>query len=342
MRAAGSNQADGATDVPNGATHVPNGATDGPNGARDAADEAPDWGTLRFDLHCPRCGYDLRLLPHPRCPECGLEFRWRDLMDAEQTRRTSPLFEYHWRDRPVRSLVGTIARATLPWRLWQETRVVHEPRLKPLLVLLLIATILHAALWVGARYATSGFQSWLFTGSGGLAALTWQSLALPAYLSTLAVDFALPLLTLAALRVGHQSLTKYRIRNPHLIRIVVLGAVGLLAWNAFTRALVEGVWIVFFWRAWSGFNTWHLVRAIEWCADLLPLIVFALAVASGLSRALQLPRGWLMGLLGVLVALLIVVLPVAVAIDTLGIPYWGSRDSFYDGFAGLPRLLLPY
>jgi len=31
----------------------------------------PDWDALAFELTCPRCDYNLRMLETPRCPECG-------------------------------------------------------------------------------------------------------------------------------------------------------------------------------------------------------------------------------------------------------------------------------
>ncbi|MBN1346756.1 MAG: hypothetical protein JXQ73_28960 [Phycisphaerae bacterium] len=34
---------------------------------------------LREDIPCPRCGYDLRGLLNPRCPECAFTFDWSDI-----------------------------------------------------------------------------------------------------------------------------------------------------------------------------------------------------------------------------------------------------------------------
>lgn len=39
----------------------------------------PDSGTAVRDVHCPRCGYNLRGLTVPRCPECGLAFEFAEL-----------------------------------------------------------------------------------------------------------------------------------------------------------------------------------------------------------------------------------------------------------------------
>lgn len=88
----------------------------------DTRAEAPDWDALTIELRCPRCGHDVRRLPQPRCPECGLQFSWGELIAAVEQRLSSPLFEYQWRYRPVRSFFGTLGRALLPWTLWTGAR----------------------------------------------------------------------------------------------------------------------------------------------------------------------------------------------------------------------------
>ena len=71
--------------------------------ARPSYCDLPDWQTLADEIHCPMCGYNLRGLAQPRCPECGHEFLWRDLLDP--TRRRHPyLFEHH-PDHNLRSFV---------------------------------------------------------------------------------------------------------------------------------------------------------------------------------------------------------------------------------------------
>lgn len=52
-----------------------------------------------------------------RCAECGLEFEWWRI----HSHVTHPwLFEYHWRKRPIRSLVRTIATMCRPRRFWSS------------------------------------------------------------------------------------------------------------------------------------------------------------------------------------------------------------------------------
>jgi predicted amidophosphoribosyltransferase len=41
--------------------------------------------------HCPRCGYLLRGLPEPRCPECGRPFTAQEVgMTHEQLQNVEP------------------------------------------------------------------------------------------------------------------------------------------------------------------------------------------------------------------------------------------------------------
>lgn len=45
---------------------------------------APDEGGLNEDVPCPQCGYNLRGLTIPRCPECGFVFTWADVPQWRQ------------------------------------------------------------------------------------------------------------------------------------------------------------------------------------------------------------------------------------------------------------------
>jgi hypothetical protein len=120
-----------------GAAHRPDAVVRGRirrmSGSAPDRAESPRWDKLAIEVRCPRCDYDLRLLPQPRCPECGLQFKWAEVIAAAQKRLECPLFEYRWRDRPIRSFFITISLATLPWRLWRRTPLTAAPRVGPLL-----------------------------------------------------------------------------------------------------------------------------------------------------------------------------------------------------------------
>lgn len=76
----------------------------------------PDWGSIEFEIRCSRCGYNLRMLERPRCPECGFEFDWRTMREIAPT-GSDFLFEHHWRERPVGSFVKTVLKSFCSCRL---------------------------------------------------------------------------------------------------------------------------------------------------------------------------------------------------------------------------------
>ena len=121
-----------------------------PDAGSESVATAPDWEKIPFHVGCARCGHDLRGLSEPkcpacalefdlaeavpieeltcarcdyhlygltnsRCPECGGAFDWEDAL-ADYHRTRLPYFEYRWRDRPVRSFVGTWWRTLRPKR----------------------------------------------------------------------------------------------------------------------------------------------------------------------------------------------------------------------------------
>jgi hypothetical protein len=140
---------------------------------------APDRDVLASDVLCPRCGYNLRGLPQPRCPECGLTFppeqwasgvlrehlpSWLDRCDPWQphqvlVRSLFEVFRGAWRPRWVLTkldLSGPLTPAVLMLvcgTLWLYVLAT---------VLIAAATMLHtgaspyaslksAALWWGPR-----------------------------------------------------------------------------------------------------------------------------------------------------------------------------------------------
>ena len=81
---------------------------------------APDWQAVSEDILCPLCEYNLRGLAHPRCPECGYNFIWQDLLNP--ARRLHPyLFEQH-SDRSNWSLAKTLVGGFTPWSFWAKLK----------------------------------------------------------------------------------------------------------------------------------------------------------------------------------------------------------------------------
>ena len=88
------------------------------------------------ELHCPLCGYDLRAITEPRCPECGYAFEWEELRDP--ARRLHPyLFEHH-PHRPVWAFVRTLVGGLRPWRFWAKLHPTQPLRPRRLVLYWLI------------------------------------------------------------------------------------------------------------------------------------------------------------------------------------------------------------
>jgi len=149
------------------------------------ASPAPDWTLVPFDVSCARCGHDLHGRTEPKCPTCLLEFEWREAVPIEELtcvhcgyhlygltsprcpecgqgfewaealaryhRKRLPYFEYRWRDRTLKSLVGTCRRAMLPGRLWGRLNLHDPPNIVALVGMVLMCIVAtHAAIAAAA------------------------------------------------------------------------------------------------------------------------------------------------------------------------------------------------
>ena len=87
--------------------------------------DAVDWSTIPDDVECARCGYNLRGLERSRCPECGLEFDWEEVLNPNL--RPHPyLYEHHGGRRKFRRLIRTVVASWKPWRFWRTMRMTHQ------------------------------------------------------------------------------------------------------------------------------------------------------------------------------------------------------------------------
>jgi|GEM_PF-2217883 len=84
----------------------------------------PAWDAFDDDIPCPLCDYNMRLLPSPRCPECGGQYTWPDLLDPVLGRHPF-LFEYHER-RSGWSFFRTLTTGMLPLFFWRSVKPTHR------------------------------------------------------------------------------------------------------------------------------------------------------------------------------------------------------------------------
>ncbi|HET6250045.1 MAG TPA: hypothetical protein VFE47_20305 [Tepidisphaeraceae bacterium] len=216
-----------------------------PNGLTDF--HKPNWSTLGAEIVCPLCGYNLRGLIDPRCPECGHSFQWPDLLDP--SRRKHPyLFETHPR-RNFTSFWKTAFHGLRPLKFWTTLRADQPCNRRRLVIYwLIVAMVLvitlasgigafvlddNARMW-GTPMAVGG---WITVGgpfSPGTAPLPppsypiypvqfhWPSGFNPSpLLVPLAILLAWPWLTVASLRLLRVSMRRAKIDNLHIVRCAI-------------------------------------------------------------------------------------------------------------------------
>ncbi|MCH8150447.1 MAG: hypothetical protein IH987_21120 [Planctomycetes bacterium] len=182
-------------------------------------------------LTCEKCDYHLMGLSETRCPECGTWFTWTEALDAYR-RRQKPLFEYRWRERPVRSLIRTWFMALRPKRFWSKLDIHDPPQVRPLVVMAAITLFIFAvtlAVCMSVEAWLWSARSWSWGGgTRGLLLMDLPSAILTAMrervLYTVLVSTTVWLiLSPVALLVFQQSMRLCKIRASHLIRVGAYG-----------------------------------------------------------------------------------------------------------------------
>jgi hypothetical protein len=187
---------------------------------------------------CPLCTYDLRGLIEPRCPECGYQFVWAELLNEK--RKTHPyLFEHHPRNS-LRSFSRTAIEGFVPIRFWRTLRPQMTPRPGRLYQYWILCTLLPALLGIlliAARAAVDNF----YPPSASISLFLWRGPGVPLppqprpgfadnidRISELATPFLLlaglivfwTICTYLALLVFQQTMNKAQIRRIHVLRCV--------------------------------------------------------------------------------------------------------------------------
>ncbi len=219
------------------------------------ATPAPDWAKVPFDVRCARCGCDLRGRSEPRCPachfkfdwsdavpvekltcltcgyhlygldatrcpECGGDFTWDDVLHAYRRRRV-PLFEYGFRERPLRTLRFSWWLALRPWKLWRTVKLHDPPAKRGLLVLVLVAAAifvlvppicLYAGGWIVAT-----LHAYRWTGSVRFVAPPGLPISAD-YIRVLLIVAAWAVAGLLSLLLLGESMRRCRVRATHVLR----------------------------------------------------------------------------------------------------------------------------
>lgn len=195
-------------------------------------DRRVDWALVADEVHCPLCEYNLRGLIDPRCPECGYQFEWRDLLDSR--RRLHPyLFEQQKRGKRFASFWKTAWHGLLPWKFWSTLRADQPPSVKWLAIYWLAATVFAAvalassiALGVVNVYIAQRNNIGFFAAAGRTWPFLFNALTEVKYEAAyfafpILITLSWPLLSFASLLVLQASMRRARIGPAHVWRCVV-------------------------------------------------------------------------------------------------------------------------
>ncbi len=246
--------------------------------------ESPEWEAIRHAVECPLCEYNLRGLSERRCPECGFEFAWAEVLDPN--RRNHPyLFEQH-PERNFSSFSRTLVGGLRPGRFWTTLHPAQRPGLLRLgiygavVLLVAVSPVVVGILTLGRNWGYPGASRYEFP---------WRYL--PVELNVVFAQFfyarlsrllpvvvfawtALPIVTYLLLMIFQATMRRVAVKMHHVVRCVVYSA-DVLVWPvvALNLLLVLNVtfsgqlsdpiaWllIILFPLLWVVF-TWRMMRA---------------------------------------------------------------------------------
>jgi ribosomal protein L37E len=302
---------------------------------------APDWNHVPFDVGCARCGRDLRGLTEPKCPACALEFDWSDAVPIEHLtcencgyhiyglqeprcpecgetfewqdvlaafhRRKQMLFEYHWRTKPVRSLLATWRRSLRPGKLWRELDIHDPPAVRPLIAQVVIFAVLAWSLTVMLS-GVLGWIGWLLVARDrGLAAPGWavwfrelvSAVRNPYLYVTAPLICGGTAITMLSLLLLRQSMRRYRVRNVHVLRVCAYAIPPLIV----PALLVEYSYLIVVTLLGWGYRYW-----VSYIIGALVLIFVVWSIRQGYRKYLKMPHS-----LGIAIA------SQAIAVTTLAV-----------------------
>ncbi len=287
-------------------------------------DGRPDWEAITFEVHCSRCGYNLRTLTNPRCPECGFEFEWKLVIEAF-FRKNFALFEHNWRKQPIRSLLRALfGPIFLPSRFWKRVSLHDQINGGPLAFLILMTLVwfglgfVASALLLGLLVSGAFYFDYLPRTAGyygqsspsfsemmvAIEMDLWIAVELPltSPMFFVALPLAVILVTLGLMCSLHETIARFRLRRGHMMRVVAYAAgpaavlTGTLV-NVFSTATLIGYMI--------GFRTSDWDPVIQFSVSVL-LLGFPLAVQlrSGMQYYLAIPHAKLAAALITIAAIL--------------------------------------
>jgi len=261
----------------------------------------PDWSRVDFDLECPRCAYNLRMLPSDRCPECGLDLHWADMIHAHFTIHRF-LFEHQCLRRPIASYFETLWKSLRPASFWAQVQLHDRVHVGPLSAMLFLSAVWFALFAHVVPWLISEIISWM---RRGVAAHSWVDEIQEAFEgisirnvssdpSILIFDWGyccMVLGSLALVLVLRQTLGRCRVRSAQVLRVVAYStAPGVIA------VLGSFVAVILVVECLQRFNLWMDAPIfVPILLMLLAAIPYGLVLARALRLYLHLPRSLALG-----------------------------------------------
>jgi hypothetical protein len=195
------------------------------------APATPDWSAVADEITCPLCEYNLRGLAEPRCPECGYQFQWRELLDVN--RRAHPyLFEHH-PERNIWSLCRTMIGGLRPSVFWRSLHPAQRSRPRRLALyalLCLLPVLIGYGVTLGAIFSDGAATLYhRILANGHVLAHVWwfigyvmrHSFRHGNLLIFMCGTVLWPWLTYLGLLIFAWSMRRARVRRIHVIRCIV-------------------------------------------------------------------------------------------------------------------------
>lgn len=224
-----------------------------------------DW-RYPHDLPCPSCAYNLRMQREPRCPECGLRFRWQQVLAVDCPRCGEALAEasdakcpqcdlplewerllgeidpqqlrqFEYAPRPWLAAASASFRVLQPRRFWGRMKLHWFPITNRLQTLRLLAVCVCLAGLVALLLANRRVY-WRLSDP--------DLMADSATLATAMLLF--PLVTTLMLPIFAQTLNRFRIRRDQTLRISAYGFLGV-AWAGALLLIAAGLLAVYNWSS---------------------------------------------------------------------------------------------
>lgn len=308
-----------------------------------SAESMPDWSTCRLDPKCGSCGYSLRMLTEPRCPECGAGFAWGEALNRARFGLDGVLFEYQWRRKPVRSWLRTVGLTLVPWRLWPRLGYTARPRVVPLLAMLLITWLAYLLTvfvcdWVEDVIVSAGWRHRFGAASYIGAPFQWSSW-LYRY-EGCAIAASLLVLWLCSF-LCRGPLREIGPAMDHVWRLVALCGVSLLAWAAAAHALMAALSAMEPW--WWNHDRFDPLPA-GYAYRYRGYVVLGATMISfclGCRLYLRIRRGWLWGAIVLALASVLLIL----MLYSVSVRYYGTLKNPWTAmiqrrwYPGVERLL---